>query len=378
MTDDGMRSAIDGWTAFCEAIHVSGKEILESAAQADPVSQAEALRYLTRLLRGGIEKFVEYSDEKAPYLANVYNDNLKWGLDNPDSLYAISLIEGTQEYEITGNIGTVNYFNITSAVMSLTAKYEIIGVLDGPDLETDAEGNFIIHVGGPERATNWVRLTPESNSIMVRQTFADRVGETEMSFAIRSASERREKDLLTMEQAIARLANAQGFFSSTGRTFVGLASTMAKDVNKLPPVDQAFMLSMGGDPNYAYFWSAFRIELGEALLIHFPEVPDTDTWNLCLYNYWLESLDYRKARILINKHSAVLNPDGSVTIVICNERPGDVDNWLDPLGHGYGNIMSRWTNPDGAVRAQTELVRVAEVDWEEKFKRWPSGSAAGE
>src|SRR5690606_2824363 len=108
--------------------------------QADAVSQAEGLRYLTRLLRSGIEKFVEYSDPQDPFLANVYNEHLKWGLDNPDSLYALAYVDGTREYEIVGNVGSVNYFNFTTAKMSLNAKYEITGVLDGPDVQTDADG----------------------------------------------------------------------------------------------------------------------------------------------------------------------------------------------------------------------------------------------
>src|SRR3546814_10493348 len=77
---------------------------------------------------------------------------------------------------------------------------------------------------------------------------------------------------------------------------MGLTQLMLKGVNKLPAVDQALMDAMGGDPNYAYFWSAFAVEPGEALLLHLPYVPECDNWGLCLYNYWLESLDYTQAQ----------------------------------------------------------------------------------
>src|ERR1700761_8371840 len=158
MNANKMDLAVAQWAAFCREVHVTGEEMLRSAEGADSVSQAEGLRYLTRLLRSGIEKFVEYSDPEEPSLANVYNDHLKWGLDNPDSLYAMSGVNEDVEYEITGNIGTVNYFNLTAAVMTTDAKYNITAVLEGPEVVTDTTGNFVIRVGGPERATNWLPL----------------------------------------------------------------------------------------------------------------------------------------------------------------------------------------------------------------------------
>jgi hypothetical protein len=369
VTTPGLQDAITRWQEFCHAISASGREILESAEHADGVSQAEGLRYLTRLLRSGIEKFVEYSDPADPYLANVYNAHLKWGLDNPDSLYAMAYLDGRREYVITGNVGTVNYFNFTSAKMSTTAKYEITGVLDSPEVKTDAKGNFTVYVGGPQRDSNWVRLEPDSNSLLVRQTFADRSSETEMSFDIRFNTGSGRIAPMTMEQAIVRSEQAQAFFSNTGRTFVNLAATLMKEVNRLILVDQNFMLSMGGDPNYAYFWGSYQINPGEALLIHFPDVPKTETWSLCLYNTWLESLDFTKAQVNLNKHLAVQNPDGSLTIVVSDAKPSH-GNWLDTLGHGRGCIMSRWVKPERVVMPCTELVRLDTVDLAEKMRRW--------
>ena len=33
------------------------------------------------------------------------NERLKWGLDNPDSVYSISRVDGNLEYELAGNKG---------------------------------------------------------------------------------------------------------------------------------------------------------------------------------------------------------------------------------------------------------------------------------
>src|SRR3546814_1790973 len=76
---------------------------------------------------------------------------------------------------------------------------------------------------------------------------------------------------------------------------------------------------------------------GEALLLHLPYVPECDNWGLCLYNYWLESLDYTQAQINLNKFTAAPNGDGSITIVISDEQP-EGGNWLSTLGHTRGKI----------------------------------------
>src|SRR3546814_20777948 len=75
---------------------------------------------------------------------------------------------------------------------------------------------------------------------------------------------------VTIAQALDRTSTAQGFFSNTGQTFMGLTQLMLKGVNKLPAVDQALMNAMGGDPYNAYIFSAFAVEPGDALLLLLP------------------------------------------------------------------------------------------------------------
>src|SRR3546814_11623542 len=117
----------------------------------------------------------------------TYNDRLKWGMDYPDSIYSISRVDGDYEYELTGNKGTVPYFNLTSAKMGTDARQVTTGFLDGADIVCDPEGNFTIQIGGEQRSGNWLRLEPESNTVMLRETFAVRAEET----PVRRSEERR-------------------------------------------------------------------------------------------------------------------------------------------------------------------------------------------
>ena len=77
-------------------------------------------------------------------------------MDNPDSVYLMCEIDGRYEYELTGNVGAVPYFNLTAAERGDDGKQVTTGVIDDRDVKTDADGNFTIHIGGAKRAQNWV------------------------------------------------------------------------------------------------------------------------------------------------------------------------------------------------------------------------------
>jgi hypothetical protein len=54
----------------------------------------------------------------------------------------------------------------------------------------------------------------------------------------------------------------------------------------------------------------------------------------------MESMDHAH-RVTVNKHTATLGPDGSLTIVVAEKDPG-WGNWIDPTGHTSGTALLRW------------------------------------
>ena len=75
------------------------------------LDRAEGFRYLTRLLRLGLESKLEYSDTDFPGLYALSHTTAKIGADNPDNIYHNSTIDGTKEYRLKGTRGTVPYFS---------------------------------------------------------------------------------------------------------------------------------------------------------------------------------------------------------------------------------------------------------------------------
>ena len=79
-----------------------------------------------------------------------------------------------------------------------------------------------------------------------------------------------------------------------------------------------------------------------------------------LSNHWLETLDYTRQRITLNNHSAVLEPDGTVKVVVAARDPGH-PNWLDSAGHARGTIGVRWVGKGVAdVVPSARVIRPAQ------------------
>jgi hypothetical protein len=102
-----------------------------------------------------------------------------------------------------------------------------------------------------------------------------------------------------------------------------------------------------------------RYELAEdeALVVE-GRSPDCAFWNLCLWNPFLCTYDYRYHRCTINGGQVRYEPDGSWRIVIARNDPGH-PNWLTTAGHDRGLLWFRWFLPaDVPARPTTRVVSV--------------------
>ena len=70
-------------TNFAISSNWPGPTLNLAGTPQDPFSQAEGMRYLTRLTRAGLEAFVEYTDPAFPVLRRMVHETVKMGADNP-------------------------------------------------------------------------------------------------------------------------------------------------------------------------------------------------------------------------------------------------------------------------------------------------------
>jgi hypothetical protein len=90
----------------------------------------------------------------------------------------------------------------------------------------------------------------------------------------------------------------------------------------------------------AYAMGSYALEDDEALVIE-GRSPACAFWNLCLWNQFLQTYDYRYERVTINGGQCEYESDGSWRIVVASRDPG-LPNWLSTAGHREGRLWFRW------------------------------------
>lgn len=361
MTDaDAVRTG-QAWTEFCRALERAGQVILADTAPDTPLDRAEGFRYLTRLTREMLYSCVDNADPDRPRFHQL--DLVKIGADNPDNVYLSANIRGDREYRITGRRGTIAYFSIGSKAnrYAKDGTMASTGELTDADLVTGPDGTIeiIASAARPATAKNWLPLAPDSTGLVVRQTYLDRTAETPGEWHIERLDPPGPPPPLdpgTLETALRRAALS---VHGTAATFAHWAQTFAARPNELPDFGQNMFQRAGGDPEIFYLHGYWVLKPGEAWLIE-TEVPDCPYWNFQLNNWWMESLDHGR-RITVNKHTARLEPDGRLRIVVAERDPGGHGNWIDTCGHRSGTALLRWLGATHHPVPTAEVVALEEL-----------------
>jgi hypothetical protein len=283
------------------------------------------------------------------------------GNDNPDNYYQNAPISGRHEYRISGTRGTVHYlgFGTQAGNYGATGSLNTTGYLEAKDLEIGPDGRFEILVSCDERPGNWLPMTPDSRTLVVRQTHLDREKEELARIRIERIDGPHQPRPVTAERIDRGLKGSAFFVLGCAKLFQKWAEDFQKHTNQLPQFDPKVAGAAGGDPNIVYYHSYWQLAPDEALVIE-AEPPECDYWNFQLSNHWLESLDYRYWNIHLNKATAKYRADGSVQVVVAHEDPG-VPNWLQTAGHDRGSMCWRWIRAKQHPQPRTRVVKLAEL-----------------
>jgi hypothetical protein len=365
MTSEAERRLADGsvWRDFCRALERAGDVVLRPETPSDPFDRAEGLRYLTRLLRAGLESQLEFADPRFPGFFQLSHETIKIGNDNPDNVYRNANVSGRYRYRITGTRGDAPYISFGTKGGGYETDGTMLptGQLDVDQLDVAPDGRFEITVSSEPEKGNWLAMQPSTTQLIVRETFSDRVAQRPARLAIARLGER-EDDALDPALLEQRLQRALAFVTGTANLFVDWMARYAAHENALPPDDQAVCQRAGGDANIHYHNSRWRLAPDEALVIEVDHLPRRGSWNFQLSNFWMESLDYRHHRIHLNPHTARLERDRSLRIVVAHRDPGPrYPNWLETAGHSHGAMLFRWIGADEHPPIATRVVKLAEL-----------------
>ena len=354
------------WSDFCRALEAAGAVVADDDSGLDPLDRAEGYRYLTRLLRAGLETFVEHRDPRAPVLQRVVHETVKMGADNPDNYYQNAAVSGAYTYRLWGRRGSVHTltFHTQRGHYGQGAGMPPTGKLDAADLVLGADGSFEVTLSVEPAAGNWLPMAPDTGTLIVRQTFLDRTTEELAELHIERTGGRNAPAPLDPEELAEGLRTTAALVTGASMLFASWAKGFQAHTNTLPRFDDEVSTRFGGDPAIAYYHSYWRLDPGEALVIDVTP-PACAYWNFQLNNHWMESLDYRYFPVHVNKHTARYRPDGSVRIVVSAEDPGrhgDWDgNWIDTAGHRRGTMCLRWARAADHPEPRCRVVSADEL-----------------
>lgn len=363
MSEDSISRLMSGatWSEFCDNLKKAGEIVMRDASPADPLNRAEGFRYLSRITRTIVESFVENSDPLAPVLFRPVHETAKMGADNPDNYYQYATISGEHDYRLSGSRGSITYlgFGTYKGSYGIGGGTGETGYLDAKDCAVGPDGTIEIILSAEQKPGNWLPMTRETSSLIVRQTFADRKSETIADLRIERIGGDGMPTPATPERIEQGLTTAGRIVLGAATLFANWAEGFMKHVNRLPQFDPSVSLAAMGDPNICYYHSYWKLAPDEALVIDVTP-PKCEAWNFQLDNHWMESLDYRYHRVWVNQHTAKRRPDGSVRIVVAHRDPG-AGNWIDTVGHGQGTMLFRWIRAVDHPQPQTRVVRLDEV-----------------
>jgi hypothetical protein len=353
------------WNDFCDQLKELGELVFRPEVPADPFNRALGYRHLLRLLRGGIESAIDYADPQYPAFFRLADETKGVLNDNPDNYYQNCIIDGRFDYRISGKRGTVPWFSIgTKASAGEVAGMVSTGEIDATRIRFEDDGTFEIIVSKDEKPGNWLPTTDATRMAIVRQSFGDRTKEEITQLEIECLNPERPTNTLQPGALEAQMRQALGFVGSTATLGIDwMQRYKSKHLNALPEDDQALCQAAGGDPNIHYYQSYWDLEPDQALLVHLTDIPECQTWNLQLSDYWMESLDFRFFQISVNRFTASYESDGSVFIVVSEQDPGPrYPNWLRTLGYGQGGMLGRYVGAKNPPKEMAStIVKISEL-----------------
>lgn len=354
----------DAWDSFCDELK-DIRSVFERAKVPDGDQDiAAGFRYFSRLLPLAFDRCLENCDPRYPELTHTMNWRRKFGGDNTDGLYLSAIINGTETYRIYGKRGTVSFvaFSVQEPGTTGNGGPAVSNMFDG-DIVKEPDGSFeiILSAEPPEpRPRNWLRTTPDTFRVNIRQFFNDWDHEEAMDIAIERLGEPLPAPVVDPEaiaQGIKRSAKWVRDIVETWSSTIALWQARPHEFLAFNEITKGrFNATPGGVP-YLCFW---EVAEDEAVIIRTTLPKKAAFWNFEFGNWWMESMDYRYRLAGTNAYHAKLEDDGELILVIAHDDPG-VPNWLDASGFQSGYIALRWIEADSSPKPEVQKIKRSEL-----------------
>lgn len=370
--DEALRTA---WHRFCDRLREAGDQAFKDANPPAPLLRADAFRFLTQNLGQAFDLALETKDPAYPQIHPFCTPNRKLGGDVADFTYRQAWIDGAHAYRITGKRGTARFFNITvqgprpekipgTDWPSLHEPFGDIpeANLVGQQIETDAEGNFEIRIGGEPQPRNWLPTTPGSRKLFIREAF-DAWFETPTTLSIERVGMESPRPIPDAARMIEAMAWAGDFLSGAMRDWPEHSWKTSRGIvdpallNQFP-ADKAANSAADVKRGRMAAHMVWQLAPDEALIV---EMDWHDGfWIFGMSGVFVGSMDFLYRPVSYTPARTKVDSDRVVRLVIAHDDPG-VHNWLDTQGFSHGNLTYRNLMSQNPASFRTKLVKRADL-----------------
>jgi hypothetical protein len=337
---------------YCRRLQESARLLSDLDLTANPVDRAESYRYLLTMTAYAVDAALLNPDPLEPMFSQPYRVHLlDWGAASPDAVYRRAMVRDDRAYRVHGRIGNARYLSIdfrqSSPARTITRD----------ELPKDADGNFEVFIGGPEREKHWWPMHPGTTGLLVREFFDDWLSAQKSRLRIDCL----DGDLAPRPEHRSNRVAAE--FDIIGDWILdGAIRFWVKESNGLAKNPNAFNSDMRRSgtklPDVYNGWWDLRPD--EALLIELSD-PGAEFWGLQLATSLWHTLDYANRLTTINQAQAHRDADGGYRLVLSAGDPA-VHNWLDTTGLQCGVLILRLADAVAPAPPQTTMIRLSEIN----------------
>jgi len=372
------------WDDFCETLRLAGHAIESWGDLPDELDRTEWYRFLTRVARNGLERFVENCEPDRPRLRDApWRQSINVQCPDQDHLLA-EFVDGSCEYRIRGQRGTLPYFVIAawSAPQPADlgardwaplgpkglrdfdpATLRTTSFLQSDQIRFESDGSFEVIVSQREHPGNWLALRPDSVGILIRTVHHDRAKEVAPRFEIERLDQPKPRPIRPEEMSAGLAKAGQVVLGYSELVRAWWQENLGQRPNQLR-FSRTTYLSNGGVPDRHFAFGAWRKSAEQALVLEF-RPPDCEYWIFQLCNLWQENLDnYEDGQGYVTKFTARGESDRSVRIVVAERDPGIGGNWIDSFGHSAGIMGLRLIKCDEPPPVVIHLIELAALERE--------------
>ena len=352
------------WDDYCETLRRTGHMIEQFGDGVTEQDRTEWYRFLARYVRMGFEHYVECSEPTRPRFHDMtWRQSINFTSPLQDHLFA-DFVDGSADYIIEGNRGTLPYFVMASLKHNAPADFAATnwaelgttglqtfnpallktkGALQSQQIKFDEQGNFRIIVSQhkPANGEDWLPITANSSMLLVRGVYAKREGTIPATMKIARLDKATPQPIgpAFLSGALAKAGQMTLAYAELARSW--WQDNLAARPNTVR-FDEALYLSNGGvqDDRFHGF-GAWECAADEVLVVKFTPIY-CDFWTFQFCNIWQENFDnYEEGQGYVYKDGAQLQPDGSVLLLVSATDPGCGGTWIDPYGHTQGGWSFR-------------------------------------